>query len=96
MSVYILYKYPITLPDRSKPCIMTADNEQELHEMATTINVKIDKFNTESDAKFYIISRTQMKKAINNGALTGAEARIMIRFKKAFPIMKQHEAQTNE
>lgn len=91
MSVYILHEYPIKLPDGSKPCIMTADNEEQLHAMAERIYVDKTKFNDIKGAMFYIISRSQMKKAINNGVLVGIKARELIRFKKAFPIMQQRD-----
>jgi len=90
MSVYILHEYNVMLPDGSKVCIMTADNETELHQMATTINAK--NFCDELYSKFYVLSRSQMKKARNNGALMGDDAKVMIEFKKQFPIMQQHEA----
>lgn len=91
MAVYILHEYIIKLPDGSKPCIMTADNLEQLHAMAKLIYVSPDRFNDHDGAAFYIISRSQMKKAINNGALKGDEAREVIRFKKHFPIMQQRD-----
>lgn len=88
MSVYILHEYPVARHDGSKPCIMTADNALQLHQMANIIGATPDNFNCEGGNYFYIISRTQMKKAVNNGALKGDEAQEMIRFKKAFPEVK--------
>jgi len=91
MAVYILHEYPVKLPDGSKPCIMTADNEEQLHAMAKLIYVSPDKFNDQDGAMFYMISRSQMKKAVNNGAVKGDEARELIRFKKHFPYMQQRD-----
>jgi len=93
VSVYILHEYKVKMPDGTKPCIMTADNEKELHTVAELIYATKEQFNDTDGGKFYIITRSQMKRARNNGALTGHEAREMIRFKKQFPIMKQHEAE---
>lgn len=88
MAVYILDEYPIKMPDGSKPCIMTADNEYQLHAMAELIHVDSSKF-SDSNGKFYVVSRTQMKKAIVNGALHGKQAREVIRYKNFFPITQQ-------
>ncbi len=87
MSVYVLTEYNHRLPDGSKVCVMSADTEDELHDMAKRIHIKPEKFSSESSVPFYIISKSQMKIARNNGVLTGEKAHAMIEYKKKYPNM---------
>ena len=87
MSTYILCGYDITLPNGMKPYIMTADSTEELHKLAKNSGIPMSSFNNTSDSPFYIISKSQMKKAINNGCLDEAESKAMLTVKKKFPQM---------
>lgn len=73
MSVYVYNEFDIPLPDGSKPWLMCADTEQELHEMANKIGAKI--FSDEGTNPFYIVSRTKAKLARSHGAIYGEKAK---------------------
>lgn len=73
MTVYVYNEFDYPTPDGSKPWLMCADTEEELHVMAKKIGAEV--FSDESVNPFYIVSRQKAKLARNLGALYGQQAK---------------------
>jgi len=78
MSVYVIDDY-IRRPTGRKAYTMTADTLEEYNKMIALLNVEPSMM---SNYRFCILSKTQMKKAKNNGALIDNDARAIIALKK--------------
>ena len=74
MAVYMLNNIRIKLPNGVRPCSLSADTAKELDDFAAKLGLTEEQLCVTDKYRFYSISATMGKKAVNMGALTGEEA----------------------